>query len=51
MRRSADPGAVSILGRTKDWLRYDVPIHWQNERAAAAKGKSRSGFRCQNARS
>lgn len=22
------PEQVSILGRTKDWLRYDVPIHW-----------------------
>jgi putative (di)nucleoside polyphosphate hydrolase len=22
------PEHVSILGRTKDWLRYDVPTHW-----------------------
>ena len=22
------PEHVSILGRTKDWLRYEVPIHW-----------------------
>ncbi|GHU26003.1 RNA pyrophosphohydrolase [Betaproteobacteria bacterium] len=22
------PEHVSILGRTKDWLRYDVPIYW-----------------------
>ena len=22
------PEHVCVLGRTKDWLRYDVPIHW-----------------------
>lgn len=22
------PEHVAVLGRTKDWLRYDVPIHW-----------------------
>ena len=22
------PEHVSILGRTRDWLRYDVPMHW-----------------------
>ncbi|MBX9630430.1 MAG: RNA pyrophosphohydrolase [Burkholderiales bacterium] len=23
-----DPSHVRILGRTRDWLRYDVPKHW-----------------------
>jgi putative (di)nucleoside polyphosphate hydrolase len=23
-----DPGHVKILGRTREWLRYDVPSHW-----------------------
>ena len=22
------PGHVQILGRTRDWMRYDVPQHW-----------------------
>jgi len=23
-----EPGHVEMLGRTRDWLRYDVPRHW-----------------------
>jgi putative (di)nucleoside polyphosphate hydrolase len=28
MKKSACCPSMYILGRTKDWLRYDVPTHW-----------------------
>jgi putative (di)nucleoside polyphosphate hydrolase len=34
------PEHVRILGRTKDWMRYDVPQDWK-------KSRSRSGYRGQ----
>jgi putative (di)nucleoside polyphosphate hydrolase len=41
---------VRVLGRTRDWLRYDVPEKWARQRdAAAADGDSRAkaGYRGQ----
>jgi putative (di)nucleoside polyphosphate hydrolase len=41
---------VRVLGRTRDWLRYDVPEKWARQRdAAGADGESRAkaGYRGQ----
>ena len=39
------PEQVSILGRTKDWLRYDVPIHWvKREWRGSYKGQKQIWF-------
>jgi putative (di)nucleoside polyphosphate hydrolase len=36
---------VSILGRTKDWLRYDVPTHWvKREWRGSYKGQKQIWF-------
>src|SRR5574340_197784 len=32
------PHHVKILGRTRDWLRYEVPQHWVKRGAAAGTG-------------
>ena len=39
------PEHVSILGRTKDWLRYDVPTHWiKREWRGSYKGQKQIWF-------
>ena len=39
------PEHVSILGRTKDWLRYDVPAHWiRREWRGSYKGQKQIWF-------
>jgi len=39
------PEQVAILGRTKDWLRYDVPIHWvKREWRGSYKGQKQIWF-------
>jgi len=39
------PEHVSILGRTKDWLRYEVPIHWvKREWRGSYKGQKQIWF-------
>jgi putative (di)nucleoside polyphosphate hydrolase len=41
------PEHVRILGRTKGWLRYEVPTHWISANGAAlTKGKNRYGSCC-----
>ena len=38
------PQHVKILGRTRDWMRYEVPTNWVRRGGAAAiRGRSRSG--------
>jgi putative (di)nucleoside polyphosphate hydrolase len=39
------PDHVKILGRTKDWLRYDVPQHWvKREWRGSYKGQKQIWF-------
>jgi putative (di)nucleoside polyphosphate hydrolase len=39
------PEKVKILGRTKDWLRYDVPTHWvRREWRGSYKGQKQIWF-------
>ena len=39
------PEHVKILGRTRDWLRYDVPTTWiKREWRGSYKGQSKFGF-------
>jgi putative (di)nucleoside polyphosphate hydrolase len=42
-----EPQHVRILGRTRDWLRYDVPERWlRREWRGTTAGRSRSGSCC-----
>ena len=39
------PNHVKILGRTKEWLRYDVPQHWvRREWRGSYKGQKQSWY-------
>ena len=39
------PEHVKILGRTRDWLRYDVPTHWvKREWRGAYRGQKQIWF-------
>jgi putative (di)nucleoside polyphosphate hydrolase len=41
------PEHVRIIGRTRGWLRYDVPKHWiKRSGETLIGGRSRSGFCC-----
>jgi putative (di)nucleoside polyphosphate hydrolase len=40
-----NPGHVKILGRTKSWMRYDVPHHWvRREWRGSYKGQKQIWF-------
>jgi putative (di)nucleoside polyphosphate hydrolase len=41
------PEHVRIIGRTRGWLRYEVPKHWiKREWRNTYRGQNRSGFCC-----
>src|SRR5262245_61946225 len=38
---------VRVLGRTREWLRYDVPEKWARQRDGAAEATAKAGYRGQ----
>ena len=41
------PQHVKIIGRTRDWLRYDVPSHWvRREWRGSYRGQNKFGIFC-----